>query len=239
MKFILKTSKVSDGNMSFEWGKEAEVLENRKKFLEQNNFKIEDCVFMDLEHGDEVAIVSEKDKGTKLTADTLITNTPGVVLFLMTADCLPLALHDEANNAIALVHLGWKSSDLNLAAKTVEAMTREFGSDPKSIKAYIGPGIHKESYLVQNPSQKDNPKWVPFLEEAVGYTKVDLIGFNLEALTNAGLMDEHIEVSPEDTAVSPEYFSHVRSKKTLRLPDGAQGKPPEPEGRFATVATLR
>ena len=213
--------------MSFEWGEESEVQENRRRFLEKHDLKIDDCVFMDLEHGDEVAIVTEKDKGKKLTADALITNTPGVALFLMTADCLPLALHDAAKKVIALVHLGWKSSDLGLASKTVEAMTREFSSNPQAMKAYIGPGIHKESYLVQNPSQKDDPKWAPFLEEAMGFMKVDLVGFNLEALTNTGIPSENISISPEDTVVSPEYFSHRHS--TL------SGKP---EDRFVTVARM-
>lgn len=283
MEFILATSAVLDGNMSFQWGEESEVNENRKNFLEKHTLKLEDCVFMDLEHGDEVAIVGDSDKGKVLTADALITNTPGVTLFLMTADCLPLALHDPEKNVIALVHLGWKSSDLGLAAKTVEAMTRELGSDPKTIKASIGPGIHKESYLVENPSQKDNPKWAPFLEETMGFTgdvergkskqsgllfraedarkssrtrtltkvdpvvnfgeahsaptkagiakiynRVDLVGFNLEALTNAGIRNENISISPEDTAISPSYFSHFCSVRTNK-----------PEGRFATVAVMQ
>lgn len=260
MNLLLATSTKADGNMSFEWGSREEVLQNRKAFLEKHTLKFEDCVFMDLEHGDEVAVVGDSDKGKVLTADALITNAPNVALFLMTADCLPLALHDPEKGVIALVHLGWKSSDLGLAAKTIETMTREFGSDPKTIKVSIGPGIHKESYLVENPSQKNDPKWVPFLEEAMGFTKVDsvvnfgeahgtpakagiakiynrvdLVGFNLEAFTDAGVLSEHISISPEDTAISPEYFSHFRSLRPLRQ---AQGKP-EPEGRFASVAVLQ
>ncbi|MEK9176870.1 MAG: polyphenol oxidase family protein [Patescibacteria group bacterium] len=227
MDFLLATSTVQDGNMSPDWGPEAGVRENRRKFLTKHGFAPEQCVYMDLQHGSESAVVGEKEKGTILKVDALMTMAPGVALFLMTADCFPVAYHDPVKNAVALAHLGWKSTDKNLAAQVVERMTQEFHSDPGDILVFIGPGIDKDSYLVERPGQKDDPKWRPFLDEAMGSTKIDLVGYNENALIDAGVPREHITVSPENTVSSPEYFSHRRS-----------GKTGESEGRFATVAAL-
>jgi len=248
--FLFTSSTVEDGNMSVDWSPEAEVIMNRRKFLEKNHLKLEDCVFMDLQHGADIAVVGDGDQGGSIKVDALMTDAPclpavpahagqaGVVLFLMTADCFPLAYHDPVKNVAALAHLGWKSTDLGLAGKVVELMTKRFGSDPKDVVAFFGPGIHRESYLVQSPTQKDDRRWTPFLEdalgrspatgEALGFTKVDLVGFNQSALMDVGIQEGNISISSENTAVSPRYFSHRRSMQTG-----------EPEGRFATIVTIR
>jgi YfiH family protein len=227
MDFILATSTKADGNMSVSWGPEAEVAENRKRFLAKSALKPEDCAVMDLEHSDGIEVVKEGDGGKIFKVDALMTAVPGLALFLMTADCFPLAYHDPVKGVLALAHLGWKSTDLGLSGKVVERMMKEFESNPNDIRVFIGPGIHRESYLVQDPSQQNDIRWEPYLEEAMGFMKIDLIGFNLNALTEAGVPRESISISPENTAVSPEYLSHFRAVRTG-----------EPEGRFATIVGL-
>ncbi|MDE2079317.1 MAG: polyphenol oxidase family protein [Patescibacteria group bacterium] len=226
MTFLLKTSTVGDGNMSRVLGPEAEALTNRRKFLEKNGFQPE-YAYAELEHGDVIAVVTDTEKGKSVTADALVTNASGVPLMLITADCFPLAYYDPVAGVIALAHLGWKSSDLGLAGKVVREM-QKLGAKPENVRVFIGPGIHKESYLVENPSQKEKSEWQPFLENAEGgLTRIDLIGFNKQTLMNAGVREEYIDMSPVDTAVSPEYFSHRRSAESRAA-----------EGRFATVVSL-
>jgi len=226
MSFLLATSTVADGNMSFVLGGE-KAFQNRNRFLEKNGFPLE-YVYAELEHGDVVAVVDKTKKRESIKADALITSAPGMPLIFVTADCFPLVYHDLARNVIALAHLGWKSSELGLAGKVVREM-QKLGSQPEDIRAFIGPGIHKESYLIENPAQKNNPAWQEFLAPAEGgRTSVDLIGFNKKVLADAGVREKNIEVSSVDTAVSSEYFSHRRASQTS-----------EPEGRFATVVMLQ
>ena len=219
--------------MSFKWGEIEEVIRNRKTFLEKNGFHLEDCVVMQVEHGEKIVIVDSSSKNTltefAISADALITKEKNLTLFLLTADCLPITLYDPKNEVIALAHLGWKPTDLKLIVKVIEELKNKFGSDPIELIAHIGPGIHKESYIFKNLTQKNSPEWLPFLEDIPsGETKIDLVGYNRAQMLAAGLLEDNIFIDSADTAISDEYYSHYRS---VRMG--------EKEGRFATVLTLK
>ncbi|MBQ8796887.1 MAG: peptidoglycan editing factor PgeF [Oscillospiraceae bacterium] len=73
--------------------------------------------------------------------DALITNEPGVALFVFTADCTPILLHDPVTGAVGAVHAGWRGTAGAIVSKTVEKMVALYGCDPKNIRAAIGPNI--------------------------------------------------------------------------------------------------
>ncbi len=73
--------------------------------------------------------------------DGLVTNTPGTVLVIFTADCTPILLHDPVTGAVGAAHAGWRGTAADIAGKTVRAMTAHFGCDPGNIRAAIGPNI--------------------------------------------------------------------------------------------------
>jgi polyphenol oxidase len=78
----------------------------------------------------------------QLTGDGLITKTPEILLAVQTADCLPLILVDPKRRAVGVFHAGWRGTLKRIAEKGVGEMRRCFGSDPRHLKAAIGPGIH-------------------------------------------------------------------------------------------------
>ena len=80
--------------------------------------------------------------------DALITDEPGVLLTVRSADCLPILLADPHKRAIAAIHAGWRGALRRVAEKTVGAMRAVFGSDPQDLVAAIGPGIHACCYEV-------------------------------------------------------------------------------------------
>jgi polyphenol oxidase len=84
----------------------------------------------------------------QLTGDGLITSTPGILLAVQTADCLPLVLVDVNNRAIGVFHAGWRGTLKRIAEKGLGEMRRHFGSEPRHTKAAIGPGIHNCCYEV-------------------------------------------------------------------------------------------
>lgn len=220
--------------MSFSFGDKKEVLKNRKAFLKKNGVSLGDCVVMQVEHEEKIVpvdahdTIEKKGEDSVVEAEALITKTKGVVLFLLTADCLPVTFFDPSKKVIGLAHLGWRPSERSLALKVVKALHKEYGCDPSDILVWIGPGIHKESYVFENPLQKTLPNWAPYLQDLpTGETQVDLVGFNMAQLQDCGILPEHIEVDGTDTAKSKEYFSHYRSTRT--------GKE---EGRHATIITL-
>jgi YfiH family protein len=81
-------------------------------------------------------------------ADAIITNQPGVPLFMRYADCVPILLHDPRKGAIGLVHAGWLGTLRKVTSKTVQAMRSAFGSKPGDMIACIGPSIGVEHYPV-------------------------------------------------------------------------------------------
>jgi YfiH family protein len=90
----------------------------------------------------------EAAPGAKLEGDSLVTNVPGLLLVVRTADCLPVFLVDEENRAVASVHCGWRGTQKRILEKTVLAMGRAYGSRPAGLLAALGPCIGSACYEV-------------------------------------------------------------------------------------------
>ena len=80
------------------------------------------------------------------TGDGLVSRDPRCVLSVTVADCLPVFLSSADTGAFGLVHSGWKGT--GIAGRAVDLMIGEFGCDPRSIQACIGPGIGPCCYSV-------------------------------------------------------------------------------------------
>jgi YfiH family protein len=98
-------------------------------------------------HSDLIHCVS-KPPQQQLTGDGLITNTPGILLGIQTADCLPVMLVDSKHRAVGIFHAGWRGTVQRIVEKGVGEMRGCFGTRPRDIKAAIGPGIHSCCYQV-------------------------------------------------------------------------------------------
>jgi len=218
------------------------VLANRKRFLEKIEVDIKKCICMWVTHGDEIIEVPKKSVGISMRdykravkVDGLITDKKGVYLFLLIADCLPLIFYDYKKEVVALVHAGWKGVDLEIAKKAVEKIQKEYGSKPKDIIVGVGPHAHKDSFIKEDPMQKNDPRWKSFIDRVRPcqrgkgrYFNVDLMGFTKKQLLDAGVRKENIYVSDVDTVKDKGYFSHVREKDL----------PIEKQGRFACVVGM-
>ena len=80
--------------------------------------------------------------------DAVMTNLAGVCIGVSTADCIPVLLYDADHHAVCAVHAGWRGTLARIAHKAVLEMGMAFGSDPKHIKAIIGPGISRKNFEV-------------------------------------------------------------------------------------------
>jgi polyphenol oxidase len=84
----------------------------------------------------------------QLAGDGMITKTPGVLLAIQTADCLPIILVDPTHRAVGVFHAGWRGTVKRIVEKGVGEMQRSFHSRAIELKAAIGPGIHGCCYEV-------------------------------------------------------------------------------------------
>lgn len=229
-------SQKADGNMSYSWGDSAEVLNNRKRFLLENNLEPQQCVVVRVLDGTDILAIEDSQIGngmfdiaTALHGDALITDKSNIVLCLLIADCLPIFFYDPKQKVIALAHLGWKSTNGRLSQKVISQMIENYQCDPKNILVAIGPGIHKQSHIFDRPVlQESLPDWQPFLKEMPNnQMSIDNIGYNQKQLLDSGIKPANVEISPIDTANDQNYFSHYRSVRTG-----------QPEGRFMVVLSL-
>ena len=107
------------------------------------------------EHTDRVLIADESLAGmgvvketAKPAADGLISNIPGMVLCVITADCVPVALLDPVKKAIGLVHSGWKGTAGLISVRALEMMRDNYGTDPADVIVSIGAHICGKCYEV-------------------------------------------------------------------------------------------
>jgi polyphenol oxidase len=80
--------------------------------------------------------------------DAAITNQPGLLLGIQTADCVPILLVDPKQRVVAAIHAGWRGTLARIAQKTVGRMQMEFGCKPANLLAAIGPSIGPCCYEV-------------------------------------------------------------------------------------------
>lgn len=213
------------------------VRKNRKDFFEKISVPMDKTVCMWVTHGNEVIEPPKESIGASMLdyqkavrVDGLITNKKGLYLFLLIADCLPIIIYDPVKEVVALVHAGWKGVDLEIARIAVEKFRSSYKSNSKDLVVGIGPCARKESFVKENPSQKDDPKWKEYLTK-VGDDKyqIGLVGFVKQQLIDAGVKKENIIDSEIDTVQDERFFSHVREHDL----------PLEKQGRFACVVGLK
>ena len=100
-------------------------------------------------HGAGVAVVNLGGGGKVIPAvDALITREKNLSLVIRVADCGPVWIHCEKTGAIGLVHSGRKGTEAGVVGATIRRMREEFGSEPSSMMALLGPCIRPPHYDV-------------------------------------------------------------------------------------------
>jgi YfiH family protein len=154
----------------------------------------------------------------KLEGDALMTNVPSLLLVIRTADCLPVFLVDEKNQAVAAVHCGWRGTEKRLLEKTVLAMGRAYGSEPGRLLAALGPCIGPACYEVGS-EVREGFVWTGFppsilaeCEEGGQKSLLDLRGANVWLLERLGFERANIlDSGPACTHCEPSLLSYRRA----------------------------
>lgn len=125
------------------------VLENRRRFLEALGGG-RGCEFLTLRqvHSSLIRRVAREDIGRSWKGDGMMTDAPGLILAIQTADCIPVLVADSRRKAVAAFHAGWRGTLKRIVQNGVGRMRLEFGSRPEDLIAAIGPGIGACCYAV-------------------------------------------------------------------------------------------
>jgi len=137
-------------NLGFtEWDARENVLENRRRFqaaLGAGAAKMP-LVALKQMHSDVIHVI-DAALGEPCRGDASITNRPGLLLAVQTADCVPILLADTKKRAVAAIHGGWRGTLARIVTKTMGAMQMHFGTKAGDLLAAIGPCIGPCCYEV-------------------------------------------------------------------------------------------
>lgn len=95
-------------------------------------------------HSNQVYRMNSSAQG--VTADGSYTDKPGIVLAVLTADCLPVVLASNSGNEVAVVHAGWRG----LAAGVIESALQQFSCEVADITVWLGPAIGAQHFEVDH-----------------------------------------------------------------------------------------
>ncbi len=189
-----------------------------------------------------MATAADADREHSWKADGLLTDEPGLLLGIQTADCIPVLVADRKRRAVAAFHAGWRGTVKRIVETGVGRMRLEFGSRPEDLMAAIGPGIGaccyavgeevlssfdsqfayaRELFIEVGDTDAVRTKY-PMLfltQRAPGHSPMgpslhlDLVEANRRQLLDAGLKPRSIKMVGGCTCCQPElFFSHRASR---------------------------
>lgn len=219
------------------------VLKNFQILGDAVGFRPEQTVFSQQMHTDIVRPVTHEQRGIGLyrpgdmDCDALITNQPGLVLTVFSADCCTILLRCRASGAIGAVHAGWRGTAQGIVQKTVEAMVHAYGADPAHMDAATGPCISQCCF----ETDADVPDAMraalgtlaePAIEQRGHKYHVDLKALNRTWLQLAGVPAEQIDTCTLCTCCREDlFFSHRRNGEARGAMAAMIGIPPlTPDG---------
>jgi YfiH family protein len=175
-------------------------------------------------HSGDCVVAGDWDDAHRPHADALVTDRPGVVLGIVTADCAPILLADSAAGVVGAAHAGWKGAFGGVAEATVEAMVA-LGASRNRIVAAIGPCIAQSSYEVDEGFRarfiaQDETLGRFFATGREGHWQFALEPYVAHRLALAGV--EHVESLSRDTYADEEGFFSFRAPRTGEATYGRQ-----------------
>lgn len=147
-------------------------------------------------------------------ADAMVTDRPGLLLGILTADCVPVLFADRAAGVVGAAHAGWKGALGGVTDATIAAM-EALGARRDAIECAIGPCIARASYEVAldfaerfERADADNARF--FTAGRAGHVQFDIAAYVASRLVDAGVGG--IDLLDEDTYAQPDrFYSYRRS----------------------------
>ena len=161
---------------------------------------------------DVVTVTQPIPENARPAADAMVTDRPGLILGILTADCVPVLFADVQAGVVGAAHAGWKGAMSGVTDQTVAAM-EALGARRERIIAAIGPCIGRASYEVDlafvdrfETQDPDNGRF--FSAGREGHAQFDIAAYVAARLADAGMA--RVEMLDEDTYSQPDRFYSYR-----------------------------
>lgn len=195
------------------------ILKNRRIVSDVAGISSDNLLSLHQVHSDICVKVEEPwDVMQRPQADAMVSDTPGIGLGILTADCVPVLFYGENSKGkpvIGAAHAGWKGALKGILESTLSAM-EELDVRKEAIKACIGPCINKTSYEVSEElyerftGESDENDRFFISGKRPGHFMFDLAGYCAFKLYKVGL--SNIYIKDLDTYFNEEdFFSYRRA----------------------------
>jgi YfiH family protein len=157
--------------------------------------------------------------GSEPEADAAVTGEPGVVLAILTADCLPVVFAARDGSEVGAAHAGWRGLAAGVLERTVAAMHTR----PADLLAWLGPAAGPQAYEVgaevyEAFAGSDASAARAFTVTRPGHWHVDLYALARQRLQATGMAAGSISGGGLCTISDPRrFYSHRRDARTGRL----------------------
>ena len=197
------------------------IDENRRRFLSMFDGDRQLATAWQV-HGDGVKLIANENDilSSDEKFDALVSDLPGVLVGVKTADCVPVLIGDPVTGAFAAIHAGWRGTAQSIVAKAVERVREIFGSDPSNLVCAIGPAASGRTYEIGQDvidtfknNFDDGEKYLSPTQEA--HALIDLHAANRDQLVAKGVRSENIYTSPLCTIERNDLFFSYRVEKRL------------------------
>jgi YfiH family protein len=153
-------------------------------------------------------------------ADAMVTDRPGLLLGVLTADCAPVLFADDEAGVVGAAHSGWRGALAGVTDATIEAM-EALGARRERIAAAVGPCIAQPSYEVDDAfrarfEEEDSANARFFVAGPADKPHFDLPAYVLNRLESAGIA--RAEALDLDTYADAEHFYSYRRSTHLGEP---------------------
>src|SRR5208282_5150982 len=213
-------------NLGFtDWDARENVRENRRRF--QSALGATGLALVPLKqfHSDLIHLI-QAPNAEPCRGDASLTNRPGLLLAIQTADCVPILLVDPKKRAIAAIHAGWRGTLARIAAKTIGKMQMHFAT--KFLSQFADAPDYFDEFRT---GDEPNPiQWLnmmpPGHQPPPKGVLLDLRKANRSQLLAAGLRPQNIHTIDLCTACRPDLLFSYRKQGPL-------------SGRLMSVIALR
>jgi YfiH family protein len=166
-------------------------------------------------HGVEV-VSDDGTRGSDPLADAAVTEIPGSVLAVLTADCLPVLFCNTSGTEVAAAHAGWRG----LAAGMLEATVAAMQSPPETLLAWLGPAAGAARYEVGEEVRQafvsvDADAASAFTPTRPGHYRIDMPAIARQRLAACGVTQ--VYGGEHCTLADIRFYSHRREQRTGRM----------------------
>lgn len=195
------------------------IEENRRRFLSTFDGEFRLATAWQV-HGDGIKVVADDHDASTSDEkfDGLVSNLPGVLVGVKTADCVPVLVGDTVTGAFAAVHAGWRGSANSIVAKAVERMRDVFATEAENLVCAIGPAATCGRYeigqdvidLFEQNFEAGGKYLSPTRD---GHALIDLHRASKDQLLEKGVRESSIFIAPFCTMERTDLFFSYRVEK--------------------------